>query len=99
MTTMPAQGHRTSTPKKVSIFKELYSPHSFLKAISFINRSFFLVGLVQQLDKIVARFALTIYPYSLAAAMIPEPGKFANEIGNKTNGKNFQHLYCRCPIH
>jgi hypothetical protein len=70
MTTMPAQGHRTSTPKKVSIFKELYSPHSFLKAISFINRSFFFVGLVQQPDKIVARFALTIYPYSLA---IPLP--------------------------
>jgi hypothetical protein len=52
-------------PKKASIFKKLYSPHSSAKDISFINRSFFNIGLVQQPDKIVARFALTIYPYSL----------------------------------
>jgi hypothetical protein len=68
MTTMPAQGRRTSTPKKASIFKELYPQPSSEKDISFINRSSFNIGLVQQPDKIVARFALTIYPYRIAAS-------------------------------
>jgi hypothetical protein len=52
-------------PKKASIFKEPHFPHAFEKDISFINRSFFNIRLVQQPDKIVACFALTIYPYSL----------------------------------
>ncbi|MCB2141085.1 transporter substrate-binding domain-containing protein [bacterium] len=52
------------------IIKEPYYPHASEKVISFINRSFLNIGLVQQPDKIVARFALTIYPYSLASIAV-----------------------------
>ena len=63
---MPAQGSRTGTPQRSIDFQRTVSPAFSEKDISFINRSSFNIGLVQQPDKIVARCALTIYPYSLA---------------------------------
>jgi hypothetical protein len=48
--------------KKSAFLKRALAIMSFKKIFSYIEYP----GLVQQQDKIVVRFALTIYPYSLA---------------------------------